>query len=61
MERRECLEQCRGTILNAEKLPGSVRDEEGFAQFVADYETYKDPDNVSDSYPDSMKGKRDSC
>ena len=41
--RDECLENCQGTLVNVERLSSSVRDDEGYNQFRADYEQYQDP------------------
>ena len=43
MGKEECLENCQGTIMNLERFPNSVIDEEWFNQFIEDYETYHDP------------------
>ena len=54
--KEECLEKCQGTIMHLEKLPNSVRDEDGLATFIREYEEYKDPHNANWDYPDAMKG-----
>ena len=56
MGKEECLEKCQGTIMHLEKLPNSVRDEQGLATFIREYEKYKDPNNINQEYPDTMKG-----
>ena len=56
MGKEECLEKCQGTIMHLEKLPNSVRDEDGLATFIREYEEYKDPHNANWDYPDAMKG-----
>ena len=37
----ECLENCQGSIMGVERLD-SVRNEEGLAGYISDYEKYKD-------------------
>ena len=41
--------------MEEERLLSSVKDDEGLAQFIADYEKYKYPDSRL-TYPDAMKG-----
>ena len=38
------------------KLSSSVKDKDGLATFIWEYEKYKDPHNVNQYYPDAMKG-----
>ena len=54
--REECLERCQGIILEAETLPTSLRDDDGLAQFLADYENYKNPNFSKFDYPDAISG-----
>ena len=53
----DCLEQCEGTVVDVQRLDG-VRDEEGMAKFIRDYERYKYPDWDNLTYPEGMKSKR---
>ena len=53
----ECPKRCEGTILNVERLSSSKRNEEGAAQFMADYETYKDHYGLNNYYVDSLTGQ----
>ena len=50
-----CLERCQGTLLEVERLETS-KDEEGLAQIMADYEEFKNPDNLQLVYPNAMRG-----
>ena len=52
----DCLEQCEGTVVDVQRLDG-VRDEEGMAKFIRDYERYKYPDWDNLTYPEGMKSK----
>ena len=42
--------------MDTERLSTSVRDYEGLATFLREYEKYKDPHNINQYYPDAMKG-----
>ena len=53
----DCLEQCEGTVVDVQRLDG-VRDEEGMAKFIRDYERYKYPDWDNLTYPEGMKSKK---
>ena len=50
------MEHCQGTMMQFERLSSSVRDEEGLATFLEEYENYKDPHDINQDYPDAMKG-----
>ena len=43
--------------MDVERLSDGVRNEEGLAQFMADYEIYKNSHSSNLSYPDAMKSK----
>ena len=42
--------------MHLEKLPNSVRNEQGLATFIREYEKYKDPNNINQYFPVTMKG-----
>ena len=42
--------------MDVEKLSTSVKNKDGLATFIWEYEKYKDPLNVNQYYPDAMKG-----
>ena len=42
--------------MDTERLSTSVKDYEGLATFLREYEKYKDPNNINQDYPDTMKG-----
>ena len=46
--------------MDVERLLSSVKDDEGLAQFMTDYEKYKYPDSSNLTYPDAMKGDKNS-
>ena len=57
LSKDSCLERCHGTVLGYQRLDSSPRDEEGLAKLIAEYENYKNPDNLRLKYPDAMKGR----
>ena len=52
----ECLENCQGSIMGVERL-ASIRNEEGLARYISDYEKYKDPQSANLTFPIGMKGE----
>ena len=52
----ECLDHCRGTIMDFERRESAEVDKEGLEQFIEDYENYKDPHNMNSWYADERKG-----
>ena len=42
--------------MDEERLSTSVKDKDGLATFIWEYEKYKDPHNINQHYPDAMKG-----
>ena len=51
----ECLENCQGSIMGVDRL-GSVRNEEGLARYVSQYEKFKNQQSVNLTFPIAMKG-----
>ena len=51
----DCLEHCQGSIMGVERL-GGVRNEEGLAGYISDYERFKDQQSANITFPIGMKG-----
>ena len=50
-----CLENCQGSIMGVDRL-GSVRNEEGLARYISEYEKFKDHQSSNLTFPIAMKG-----
>ena len=56
-DEEECkLQHCEGIIADVVRQPGSDKNEEDLAQFIADYERYKSPHSANITLPAVMKG-----
>ena len=57
-DEEECkLQHCEGIIADVVRQPGSDKNEEDLAQFIADYERYKSPHSANITLPAAMKGE----
>ena len=50
-----CLEHCQGSIMGVDRL-GSVRNEEGLARYISQYEKFKNHHSTNLTFPIAMKG-----
>ena len=50
-----CLEHCQGSIMGVDRL-GSVRNEEGLARYISQYEKFKNQQSANLTFPIAMKG-----
>ena len=58
MDDEDChLQHCEGIIADVVRHPGSDKNEEDLAQFIADYERYKSPHSANITLPVVMKGE----
>ena len=51
----DCLENCQGSIMGVDRL-GSVRNEEGLARYISQYEKFKNQQSENLTFPSGMEG-----